>query len=93
MARRAVPAALLALASVLLHASPTAAWTGTTIALSGAVPANRAPVMVLAPSSSAGKNASLPLLLLLQPRCKGVLSTDSAFHFTNMVDTVRAPDA
>lgn len=93
MARSAVPAVLLALAAVLMHVPHTAAWTGTTIALSGAVPANRAPVMVLAPSSGAVKNASLPLLLLLQPRCKGMLSTDSVFHFTNLVDTVRAQPA
>jgi hypothetical protein len=81
--------ALLALAAIALCAAPSAAWTGTTISITGAVPAGRAPVMVLAPSSGASKNTTLPLVMVLQSRCQGVLSIDSIFHFTSIVDTVR----
>ena len=81
---------MLGIAAFAMAIATATAWTGSTIALNGAVPPGRSPVMVLTPSGSAAHNASLPLVLLLQSRCQGLLGIDAVFHFTNIVDTVRA---
>ena len=82
-------AALLA----LLLPSPTAAWSGTALALNatgpGGVVATRSPVVLLQPNSAASSGVAQPMVLLLNSKCSSGASADGILHLSSRVDEVR----